>query len=76
MLYMYNFVLIKSQVKHQSFLFKMDSVLMKDEFAEVRVEDLFKKKVLGHQWQFILTFFLPSFFAFERRSYLLCFLVL
>lgn len=44
MLYMCNFVLIKSQVKHQSFLFKMDSVLMKDEFAEVRVEDLFKKK--------------------------------
>lgn len=47
MLYMYNFVLIKSQVKHQSFLYKMDSVLMKDAFAEVRVEDLFKKRSLA-----------------------------
>ena len=44
MLYMYNFVLMKSQVKHQPFLFKMDSVLMKDAFAEVRMEGLLKRK--------------------------------
>lgn len=43
MLYMYNFVLMKSQVKHQPFLFQMDSVLMKDAFAEVMMEDLLKK---------------------------------
>jgi len=46
----YNFVLVKSEVKYQPSPFNMDSVVMDDTSAKVKMEDLIKKKkVLGCQ---------------------------